>query len=100
MRRETCADASPSAPPPRRLCARMPTCTTSLPPLLPPLPPQVARAYADMHDKPARMLAKGVLSGVVPWQQSRRFFAHRLERRLLEASWALKVADGDCSLTG
>jgi cytochrome c551/c552 len=30
---------------------------------------QVARQFADMHDTPARMVAKGVLRGVVPWRQ-------------------------------
>ena len=45
---------------------------------------QVARQFADMHDTPVRMLAKGVLRGVVPWAESRRFFAARLKCRLEE----------------
>ena len=44
----------------------------------------VALAFADMHDKPARMLAKGVLDAVVPWEDARRFFATRLRARLAE----------------
>jgi acetyl-CoA carboxylase / biotin carboxylase 1 len=42
---------------------------------------QVAVAYAAMHDTPARMLAVGVLRGIVPWRQARAFFVLRLRRR-------------------
>ncbi len=28
---------------------------------------RVARAFADMHDTPVRMAAKGVLTAIVPW---------------------------------
>ena len=42
---------------------------------------QVAAAFAQMHDSPVRMVAKGVLRGIVPWQQARPFLAARLRRR-------------------
>ncbi len=42
---------------------------------------QVAVAFAAMHDTPARMLAVGVLQGVVPWRSARTFFVQRLRRR-------------------
>ena len=42
---------------------------------------QVAVAFAEMHDTPARMVAKGVLQGVVPWAKARSFLATRLRRR-------------------
>lgn len=42
---------------------------------------QVATAFAQMHDSPVRMVAKGVLRGIVPWQQARPFLAARLRRR-------------------
>ena len=45
---------------------------------------QAAVEFIDMHDKPDRMLAKGVLSGVVPWAQARAFFYWRLKRRVME----------------
>lgn len=45
---------------------------------------QVAVAFAAMHDTPARMAAVGVVSGVVPWQDSRAFFTARLSRRWVE----------------
>ena len=42
---------------------------------------QVAVAFAEMHDTPVRMVAKGVLNGIVPWSQARPFLAMRLRRR-------------------
>lgn len=42
---------------------------------------QVAVAFAEMHDTPVRMVAKGVLHGIVPWAQARLFLATRLRRR-------------------
>ena len=43
---------------------------------------QVAVAFADLHDRPGRMLAKGVIREIVPWANARRFFYARLDRRL------------------
>lgn len=45
---------------------------------------QVALHFADLHDTPRRMLAKGVIRGIVDWRDSRRLFYWRLKRRLLE----------------
>ncbi|GAM23780.1 hypothetical protein SAMD00019534_069550 [Acytostelium subglobosum LB1] len=45
---------------------------------------QVAIKFADLHDTPGRMKAKGVISEVVPWKSARRYFYYRLKRRLLE----------------
>jgi acetyl-CoA carboxylase/biotin carboxylase 1 len=42
---------------------------------------QVAVAFAEMHDTPVRMVAKGVLHGIVPWAKARPFLATRLRRR-------------------
>lgn len=47
---------------------------------------QVATAFADLHDTPARMLAKGVIHGVVPWAAARSFFYWRIRRLLAEKS--------------
>lgn len=63
-----------------------------------PLLAQVARSFADMHDSPVRMLAKGVIQGIVPWASARRFLALRLRRRLMEAQLAAHVATTDPSL--
>ena len=42
---------------------------------------QMAVAFAEMHDTPVRMVAKGVLHGIVPWSEARPFLAARLRRR-------------------
>jgi len=36
---------------------------------------QLAVAFAALHDTPRRMQAKGTISAIVPWAQSRSFFA-------------------------
>lgn len=43
---------------------------------------QVALNFADLHDRPTRMLVKGAISDIVPWQKSRQFFHRRLRERL------------------
>ena len=47
--------------------------------------PQMAVAFAEMHDTPTRMVAKGVLHGIVPWNCARPFLAIRLRRRCAAA---------------
>lgn len=42
---------------------------------------QMATTFAQMHDSPVRMVAKGVLRGIVPWHQARPFLTARLRRR-------------------
>ena len=55
---------------------------------------QLATMFADCHDRPGRMVAKGVVRGVVSWANARRFFALRLKRLLREFEVAGKlVAD-------
>lgn len=44
----------------------------------------VATTFADMHDTPGRMTAKGVIRECVPWSTSRAYFYWRMRRRLLE----------------
>lgn len=60
---------------------------------------QIALAFAQMHDTPQRMMAKGVLRGVVPWIESRAFFSARLRRRMAEESLLrhIKAADSEIS---
>lgn len=52
---------------------------------------QIAVHFADLHDTPGRMLAKGVIRKQVQWEKSRTFFYWRLRRRLLEFSAAAKL---------
>jgi len=49
-----------------------------------PLFKQVALQYAALHDTPGVMRHKGVISAVVPWAESREFFAKQLRRRLAQ----------------
>jgi acetyl-CoA carboxylase/biotin carboxylase 1 len=53
---------------------------------------QVALHFADLHDTPKRMLAKGVIRGIVDWHDSRRLFYWRLKRRLLVESLVKDIA--------
>ena len=50
---------------------------------------QVALAFAEMHDTPTRMVAKGVLHGIVPWSRLRPFLTLRLRRRCPPAACRL-----------
>lgn len=45
---------------------------------------KVAVQFADLHDTPGRMEARGAVRKVVPWSESRSFFYWRLRRRLAE----------------
>lgn len=45
---------------------------------------QIAVQFADLHDTPGRMLHKNVISGVIEWRTSRKFFYWRLRRLLVE----------------
>ena len=54
---------------------------------------QIAVQFAELHDTPTRMKEKGVLTGVVPWRESRRFFYWRLRRRLLECQLGSQVRE-------
>ncbi|VDO07351.1 unnamed protein product [Rodentolepis nana] len=49
-----------------------------------PIYQQVAHHFADLHDTPGRLVARGLVHGLVEWQSSRAFFFARLSRRLLE----------------
>ena len=52
--------------------------------VLSPIYHQVAVQFADLHDTPSRMMAKGVIREVIPWRESRRKLYWRLVRRLHE----------------
>ena len=45
---------------------------------------QIAEQFADLHDTPGRMKAKGVIRDIVEWKDARRVFYGRLRRRLAE----------------
>ncbi|KAI9096466.1 acetyl-CoA carboxylase [Phlyctochytrium arcticum] len=60
---------------------------------------QVAVHFADLHDRPGRMLAKEVIERVIGWRESRRFFYWRLLRRISEESVLRQLLEADASLT-
>ena len=56
-----------------------------------PLSHQLATKFAELHDTPGRMKAKGVIDAVVPCEVSREFFYWRIRRRLEESSLRKQV---------
>ena len=51
--------------------------------------------FCDLHDRPERMKAKGVIREIVPWKLARHFFFWRLKRRFEELRLATAlVIDG------
>ena len=45
---------------------------------------QVATEFADLHDRPYRMLSTGVINGIIDWKRARHFLYWRFRRRSLE----------------
>jgi acetyl-CoA carboxylase/biotin carboxylase 1 len=43
---------------------------------------QATIEFADLHDRPQRMVAKNAVRAIVPWKNSRRHFYWRLRRKL------------------
>jgi len=64
-----------------------------------PLYVQISHEFADLHDRPGRMKAKGVIRDIVPWERAREYFFWRVRRRLMQDAFVteLKGADGDLS---
>jgi acetyl-CoA carboxylase/biotin carboxylase 1 len=56
---------------------------------------QVAIQFADLHDTPGRMLAKGAISNVVSWSESRKFFYWKLLRRISEETAIKSIMRAD-----
>ena len=59
--------------------------------LLPSYQP-LGEIFCDLHDRPERMLAKGVIRDIVPWKQARSYFFYRLKRRFKEMAIATALA--------
>lgn len=59
---------------------------------------QIAVHFADLHDTPGRMQAKGVIRRQVQWAESRAFFYWRLRRRLIE--FQVANVTGDMAVPG
>jgi len=56
--------------------------------LLPSYQP-LGEMFCDLHDRPERMLAKGVIRDIIAWKGSRKYLYWRLKRRVVE----LRLAD-------
>ncbi|XP_014676629.1 PREDICTED: LOW QUALITY PROTEIN: acetyl-CoA carboxylase-like, partial [Priapulus caudatus] len=60
---------------------------------------QVAVMFADLHDTAGRMRDKNVITDIISWRTSRRFFYWRLRRRLLENQVKQKIWHTNADLT-
>lgn len=59
----------------------------------------VAFHFADLHDTPERMLAKGCIKSIVPWQIARNFFYWRLRRLINEDYFVKKIMEVDSKIS-
>ena len=59
----------------------------------------VAIHFADLHDTPGRMKAKGCVVDVIPWKDSRKFFFSKLKRRIRELRLAEAFVSDDEQIT-
>merc|ERR1719428_2026482 len=64
-----------------------------------PLYVQISHEFADLHDRPGRMKAKGVIRDVVGWEGSRAYFAMRVRRRLAQDALVKELRGADASLS-
>ena len=60
-----------------------------------PMYTQISYEFADLHDRPGRMLAKGVIRDVVSWKRSREYFYWRVRRRLAQDALVKEVKAAD-----
>ncbi|KAI5477007.1 hypothetical protein MNV49_006965 [Pseudohyphozyma bogoriensis] len=67
--------------------------------ILLPLYQQIALQFADLHDRPNRMKAKGTIRDSLEWTESRRYFYWRLRRRLQEEDALKKLKAANPTLT-
>lgn len=58
-----------------------------------------AISFADLHDGPKRMMAKGVINKIVDWEHSRKFFYTRLLRRISEERIFAQISEADSSIS-
>jgi acetyl-CoA carboxylase/biotin carboxylase 1 len=64
-----------------------------------PLYVQISHEFADLHDRPGRMKAKGVIRDIVPWERAREYFFYRVRRRLLQDAMISQLKAADEALT-
>ena len=64
-----------------------------------PLYVQISHEFADLHDRPGRMKAKGVVRDIVPWERAREYFFWRVRRRLMQDALVSELKAADASLS-
>ncbi|XP_045467140.1 acetyl-CoA carboxylase isoform X2 [Harmonia axyridis] len=64
-----------------------------------PLYHTIAVHFADLHDKPARMLKKGAISAIVPWKEARKTLYWRLRRLILQHKVVKTLTEAQHNLT-
>ncbi|ORX97892.1 acetyl-CoA carboxylase [Basidiobolus meristosporus CBS 931.73] len=64
-----------------------------------PIYTQIATLFADLHDTPGRMKAKGAVRDILQWKTARRFFYWRVLRRIHEERWLKQIAAVDSSIS-
>ncbi|KAK9700430.1 acetyl-coenzyme-A carboxylase [Basidiobolus ranarum] len=60
---------------------------------------QIAVHFADLHDTPGRMKAKGTIREILEWKNSRKYFYWRVLRRVHEERWLAEVKSTNENLT-
>ncbi|KAI8616899.1 acetyl-CoA carboxylase [Chytriomyces sp. MP71] len=60
---------------------------------------QISVQFADLHDKPGRMLAKGAVDAIISFAESRKFFYWRLLRRISEDSLVKEIRTADSAIS-
>ena len=60
---------------------------------------QIAINFADLHDTPGSLLAKGCISGVLEWKTSRVYLYWRLKRLILQNEVRIKCQSANSELT-
>mmetsp|Transcript_15438 Transcript_15438/g.60339 ORF Transcript_15438/g.60339 Transcript_15438/m.60339 type:complete len:2177 (-) Transcript_15438:96-6626(-) len=60
---------------------------------------QVATQFCALHDTAGRMKAKGVIREVIDWKNARRYFYHRLRRRLADQQLRKQIAKAKAGLS-
>merc|ERR1719156_157911 len=64
-----------------------------------PLYVQISHEFADLHDRPGRMKAKGVIREIVPWARAREYFFWRVRRRLMQDALVTQLKKADSELS-
>merc|ERR1719171_2921845 len=64
-----------------------------------PLYVQISHEFADLHDRPGRMKAKGVIREIVPWKRAREYFFWRVRRRLTQDALVKSLKEADSELS-